>query len=55
MRIVSNANVEDVCLAVGDVVGHENIVSASRMNNAFVLFFFLAPLRRQTKSCKMVL
>ncbi len=30
---------EDVCLAVGDVVGHENIVSASRMNSAFVLFF----------------
>ncbi len=34
----SNASVEDVCLAVGDVVNHENIVSASRMNNAIVLF-----------------
>ncbi len=39
VKIDSNANVEDVCLAVGDVVGHENIVSASRMNSAFVLFF----------------
>lgn len=39
VKIDSNANVEDVCLAVGDVVGHENIVSASRMNNAFVVFF----------------
>ncbi len=38
VKIDSNASVEDVCLAVGDVVNHENIVSASRMNNAIVLF-----------------
>ncbi|KAK3530558.1 hypothetical protein QTP86_027926, partial [Hemibagrus guttatus] len=32
------ASVEDCCLAVGNVVGHENIVSASRMNSAIVVF-----------------
>lgn len=31
-------SVEKCCLAVGDVVGHESILSASRMNNATVLF-----------------
>ncbi|KAK3561865.1 hypothetical protein QTP86_017481 [Hemibagrus guttatus] len=35
---VSAASVEDCCLAVGNVVGHENIVSASRMNSAIVVF-----------------
>ncbi len=38
VKMYSNASVEDVCLAVGDVVNHENIVSASQMNNAIVLF-----------------
>ncbi len=37
-NLIWRASVEDVCLAVGDVVNHENIVSASRMNNAIVLF-----------------
>ncbi|KAK3538386.1 hypothetical protein QTP86_001553 [Hemibagrus guttatus] len=36
--IVCAASVEDCCLAVGNVVGHENIVSASRMNSAIVVF-----------------
>ncbi|KAK3572271.1 hypothetical protein QTP86_029688 [Hemibagrus guttatus] len=35
---VCAASVEDCCLAVGNVVGHENIVSASRMNSAIVVF-----------------
>ncbi len=38
VKIDSKASVEDICLAVGDVVNHENIASASRMNNAVVLF-----------------
>ncbi len=38
VKIDSKASVEDICLAVGDVVNHENIASASRMNNAIVLF-----------------
>ncbi|XP_049341526.1 uncharacterized protein LOC125806062 [Astyanax mexicanus] len=38
VRIVSRASIEDVCLSVGSAVGHGNIVSASRMNNAIVLF-----------------
>ncbi|KAK3510999.1 hypothetical protein QTP70_027845 [Hemibagrus guttatus] len=38
VRIVCAASVEDCCLAVGNVVGHENIVSASRMNSAIVVF-----------------
>lgn len=33
-----NATVEDVLIAVGDQIGHENIVSASRMNQAVVVF-----------------
>ncbi|KAK3541356.1 hypothetical protein QTP86_023072 [Hemibagrus guttatus] len=37
-RSVCAASVEDCCLAVGNVVGHENIVSASRMNSAIVVF-----------------
>ncbi|KAK3570288.1 hypothetical protein QTP86_017197 [Hemibagrus guttatus] len=36
--IVCAASVEDCCLAVGNVVGHENIVSASKMNSAIVVF-----------------
>lgn len=34
-----NSTVEDVLIAVGDQIGHENIVSASRMNQAVVVFF----------------
>ncbi len=30
--------VENVLLAMGEIVGHENIVSASRMNKAVVVF-----------------
>lgn len=33
-----NATVEDVLIAVVDQIGHENIVSASRMNQAVVVF-----------------
>ncbi|KAK3544420.1 hypothetical protein QTP86_011158 [Hemibagrus guttatus] len=36
--IVCAASVEECCVAVGNVVGHENIVSASRMNSAIVVF-----------------
>ncbi|KAK3533799.1 hypothetical protein QTP70_029509 [Hemibagrus guttatus] len=36
--IVCVASVGDCCVAVGNVVGHENIVSASRMNSAIVVF-----------------
>lgn len=31
-------SVEDCCLAIGEVVGHESILSASKMNNATVIF-----------------
>ncbi|KAL1268502.1 hypothetical protein QQF64_033865 [Cirrhinus molitorella] len=34
-----NATVEDLLVAVRDQIGHENIVSASRMNQAVVVFF----------------
>ncbi|KAK3509849.1 hypothetical protein QTP70_014806 [Hemibagrus guttatus] len=37
-RALCAASVEDCCVAVGNVVGHENIVSASRMNSAIVVF-----------------
>ncbi|KAI2656615.1 Transposon TX1 uncharacterized 82 kDa protein [Labeo rohita] len=38
VKIVSKASVEDCSLAVGEVVGCENVMSASRMNNAVVVF-----------------
>ncbi|KAK3529635.1 hypothetical protein QTP70_032509 [Hemibagrus guttatus] len=37
-RVVCSASVEECVLAIGDVVGHENIVAASRMNSAIVVF-----------------
>lgn len=42
VQCVTNAgeSVEDVLLEVAEKVGHENIVSASRMNKAVVIFFF---------------
>lgn len=38
VKIDSKTSVEDCSLAVGEVVGCENVVSASRMNNAVVVF-----------------
>ncbi len=38
VKIDSKASVEDCSLAVGEVVGCENVVSASRMNGAVVVF-----------------
>ncbi|KAK3522473.1 hypothetical protein QTP86_013341 [Hemibagrus guttatus] len=37
-RVVCSGGVEERVLAIGDVVGHENIVAASRMNSAIVVF-----------------
>ncbi len=39
VKVASTVSVESCCLAVGEVVGHENIMSASRMNSAIVIFF----------------
>lgn len=38
VKVAAAVSVEKCCLAVGEVVGHENILSASRMNNATVIF-----------------
>ncbi|KAL7868467.1 hypothetical protein SRHO_G00098510 [Serrasalmus rhombeus] len=38
VKVVCRASVEECCLAAGTAVGHSNIVSASRMNSAVVLF-----------------
>lgn len=38
VKVASAVSVEDCCLAVGEVVGHDNIMSASRMNSAIVVF-----------------
>lgn len=38
VKIASAVSVEECCLAIGQVVGHENIMSASRMNSANVVF-----------------
>ncbi len=38
VKVASAISVEKCCLAVGEVVGHESILSASKMNNAIVIF-----------------
>ncbi|KAI2645060.1 Transposon TX1 uncharacterized 82 kDa protein [Labeo rohita] len=38
VKVASAVSVEDCCLAIGEVVGHEHIMSASRMNSATVVF-----------------
>lgn len=38
VNVASTVSVEKCCLAVVDVVGHESIMSSSRMNNATVIF-----------------
>lgn len=38
IKVDSDVSVEECGLAVGEVVGHEHVVSASRMNRAIVLF-----------------
>ncbi|KAK3523056.1 hypothetical protein QTP86_012667 [Hemibagrus guttatus] len=38
VRVVTVAGVEECCLAAGEVVGHRNVLAASRMNSALVLF-----------------
>lgn len=38
VKVATAVSVEDCCLAVGEIVGHSAILSASRMNNAMVFF-----------------
>ncbi len=38
IKVDTTASVEQCALAVGAVIGNENVLSASRMNNAVVLF-----------------
>lgn len=38
IKVVSAASVEECCMAIGEVVGHDGILSTSRMNNAMVIF-----------------
>jgi len=38
VKLSLNASVEECSLAIGEVVGCENVLSASRMNNAIVVF-----------------
>lgn len=38
VKVASAVSVEDCCLAIGEVVGHESVLSASRMNSATVVF-----------------
>ncbi|KAL6476262.1 hypothetical protein MHYP_G00147610 [Metynnis hypsauchen] len=38
VKVVCRVSVEECCLAAGNAVGHSNIVSASCMNSAVVLF-----------------
>ena len=38
IRVESQVGVEECGLAIGDIVGHEHVLSGSRMNKAIVLF-----------------
>lgn len=38
IKVVSAVSIKECCLAVGGVVGHISVLSASRMNNATVVF-----------------
>lgn len=38
IKLASDASVEVCSLAIGEKVGHDNVVSAARMNNAVVIF-----------------
>lgn len=38
VKVTTAVSVEECCLAIGEVVGHEHIMSASRMNSATVVF-----------------
>ncbi len=38
VKVAAAVSVEDCCLAIGEAVGHESILSASKMNNAAVIF-----------------
>ncbi|KAI2650705.1 Transposon TX1 uncharacterized 82 kDa protein [Labeo rohita] len=38
VKVALAVSVEEICLAIGEVVGHECILSASRMNSATVIF-----------------
>ncbi len=53
VKVESKISVEQCCLAVGEIVGDDNIVSASQMNSAIVLFF-LNQLKRLMTLCKAV-
>ncbi len=47
VKVDSAVNIEECSLAIGEVIGTENIVSASRMNNAFVVFVKTVDLANQ--------
>lgn len=38
VKVASALNIEECCLAAGEVVGYDAVLSASRMNNAIVMF-----------------
>lgn len=38
VKIAAAVSVEDCCLAIGGIVGHDHILSASKMNSATVIF-----------------
>lgn len=38
MKVAAAVSVEDFCIAIGEVVGNENILSVSKMNSANVVF-----------------
>ncbi len=47
VKVDSAVNIEECSLAIGEVIGTENIMSASRMNNAIVVFVKTVDLANQ--------
>lgn len=37
VKVASASSIEECCLAAGEVVGYDSVLSASRMNNAIVM------------------
>ena len=57
VEIASTASVEQCSLPVGEIVGYDNIVSATCMNNAIVLFYgkLVSPIKMIPMSSKPLL
>lgn len=55
IKIDSKLSVETLSLAIGELVGHENVLSASRMNNVVVCFLRTIDMANAIVECGLVI